>query len=155
MKRLLVLTLALSGSARAVEFNLNIGALEVVLVPTVAHAGFYPFVGVGLAVPLTERLTFLASLSLEASFEMRRGGLVAVATLDWRATSRLGVDFNLAFIHDQPGLQFTSAEFFVGAGPGVSVFLGRWALSPFVSLFAGLVTPGLSVVPGLNVSYTF
>ncbi len=156
MKRLLlVLTVALARPAPAVEVSLTFGALEVVLVPEGTHAGFYPYVGVGLAVPLSETVTFLASLSLEASFEKGRGGLVVVATIDWRVASRLGLDLNLAFIHDQPGLQFTSAEFFVGAGPGLSVFLGRWALSPFVSLFTGLLAPGLSVVPGLNVAYTF
>jgi hypothetical protein len=155
MQRLLALTLTLAAPAHAVEFNLDVGALEVVLVPSGTHAGFYPYVGAGLAVPLSDRLTFLASLALEVSFELRRGGLVLVTTLDWRATSRLGVDLNVVLIHDQPGLRFVAAEFFVGAGPGVSVFFGHWALSPFVNLFTGLITPGLSVVPGVNVSYTF
>lgn len=140
--------------ARAVDWGLNVGALEVVLLP-VAHGGFYPYVGAFVAVPVKEGVTFVGSLSLEWSFEQQRGGFVAVGSFDFLVRPWFGVDLNVAFIHDQPGLRFAEAEFFLGAGPGVSFFVRKWSVSPFLNFFGGLRTPGASLVPGLNVARTF
>ncbi len=141
-------------AARAVDFGLNVGALEVVLLPP-AHGGFYPYVGAFVAVPVVGALTFLASLSIEWSFDQQHGGLVLVLTADYQLTSFFGVDLNVALIHDQPGVRFAESQFFLGAGPGVTFFIGKWTLSPFVNFFGGLSTPGASIVPGLNVARSF
>jgi hypothetical protein len=154
MRALAVALLLLAAPARAVDFALNVGALEVILLPP-AHGGFYPYVGGSLAVPLPHNLTFIAALSIEWSFEMGRGGFVVVATLDYLVAEHVGLDLNVAFIHDQPGLRFAESEFFLGAGPGVSLLFGKWAISPFVNFFGGLRTPGASIVPGINVARTF
>lgn len=145
--------LALVAPARAADFSVNVGALEVVLVPG-GHGGFYPYLGGAVAVPLGEGFSFVGSLSLEWSFDQRRGGFVVVTTLDYALGAHVGVDLNVAFIHDQPGLRFAEADFFLGAGPGLSFFVGRVTLSPFLNFFGGLVTNGASVVPGLNVALT-
>jgi hypothetical protein len=156
MKRLLlVLCLAIAPAARAVDVSVQFGVLEVVLVPSVSHAGLYPNVGLGFGFPLGHRLTLLTGVALEVSPDQGRGGLVVTGTLDWQVAEHLGLDLNVAAIHDQPGLKFASSEFFLGAGPGVSVLLGRWTLSPFLSLFHGVNVPGFSLVPGLNVAYVF
>jgi hypothetical protein len=106
-------------------------------------------------VPVKEGVTFVGSLSLEWSFEQQRGGFVAVGSFDFLVRPWFGVDLNVAFIHDQPGLRFAEAEFFLGAGPGVSFFVGKWSVSPFLNFFGGLRTPGASLVPGLNVARAF
>jgi hypothetical protein len=66
----------------------------------------------------------------------------------------VGFDLNLALIHDQPGVDFSKADLFAGGGPGLSFFFGKWVVSPYVSIFAGLTTPGPSVVFGINVART-
>ncbi len=83
-----------------------------------AHGGFYPYLGVSLAVPMGHDITFIGSVSYEWSFDQRRGGFVVVATLDFLVNEHLGIDLNLAFIHDQPGLRFAEADFFLGAAQG-------------------------------------
>lgn len=154
MKRLvLLLALAFAPTAHAVDVSLQFGALEVVLVPSVTHAGFYPNVGVAFGFPLGHRLSLITGVALEVSPDRGRGGLVLTGTLDWQVAEHLGLDLTVAAIHDQPGLKLLSSEFFVGGGPGVSVLLGKWTISPFVSVFVGLNVPGVSLVPGLNVAY--
>lgn len=152
----LVLSLVLlaAPAAQAADFGLNVGALEVVLLPA-AHGGFYPYVGAFVAVPVKDDVSFVASLSVEWSFDQQRGGLVAVGSFDFLVTPWLGVDLNVAFIHDQPGWRFAEAEFFFGAGPGATFFVGKWSVSPFLNFFGGLRTPGASLVPGLNVARAF
>ena len=154
MRSALVMLVLLAAPARAVDFALNVGALEVILLPP-AHGGFYPFVGGSLAVPLGHDVTFIGSLSYEWSFDQQRGGFVVVSTLDFLVGEHVGLDLNLAFIHDQPGLRFAEAEFYLGAGPGLSFLFGKWTVSPFLNFFGGLRTASASVVPGLNVSRTF
>ncbi len=149
-----LLALLLALPAGAADLALNVGALEVVTFPPPAHAGLYPNLGVSVALP-KENVTYVVALSLEWSFDQGRGGLVLVGTADFPLGAHVGFDLNLALIHDQPGLHFDKSDFFVGGGPGLSFFFGRWTLSPFVSIFAGLTTPGASVVPGVNVARTF
>lgn len=154
MRSLLLAALLLGAPARAVDFALNVGALEVILLPP-AHGGFYPYVGASVAVPLGHELTFVGSVSFEWSFDQQHGGFVVVATLDYLVGEHVGLDLNLAFIHDQPGLRFAEAEFYLGAGPGVSFLFGKWTFSPFLNFFGGLRTASASIVPGLNVSRAF
>lgn len=138
--------------AQAADFGLGAGALEVVLLPP-AHGGFYPYLGGSVTVPLGAGFTFVGSLSVEWSFDQGRGGLVLVLTADCALSSRLGLDLNVALIHDQPGLRFGESLFFLGAGPGVSLFFGRWTVSPFVNFFGTLNGAGFSLVPGVNVGF--
>lgn len=139
--------------AQAADFSVNAGVLEVVLVPGPVHGGLYPYLGGAVAFP-TGRVTYLASLSVEWSFEQGRGGLVLVGTADVPLSDRVGFDLNVALIHDQPGLDFSKALLFLGGGPGLSFFLGQWTVSPYLSVFGGLTEPGASVVPGVNVAFT-
>lgn len=151
---LLAVAMTAAPAAHAVEFGISVGALEVILLP-LAHGGFYPYLGGAVGVSLVENLAFIASLSIEYSFDQGRGGFVAVTTLDYALGTRVGLDLNVAFIHDQPGLDFSKAQFFLGAGPGVSIYFGKFTLSPFLNFFAGLTTPGASIVPGINLSRGF
>lgn len=117
MTRTFLAVFALSAlPVQAVDVGLQVGALEVVLLPP-AHGGFYPYVGGAVSVPVGAGFTFVGSLSLEWSFEFGRGGLVAVATLDYALSDHVGLDLNAVFIHDQPGLRFRDADFFAGGSP--------------------------------------
>ena len=136
----------------AADFAVNAGAIEVVALPW-AHAGLYPYVGGSVAFPLAH-VTLIAALSVEWSFDQGRGGLVAAGTADFPLGPHLGVDLNLTFIHDMPGARVADSVFYLGLGPGVSIFLGRWAISPYVGVFTGLSAPGFSLVPGVNVAFT-
>lgn len=154
MRGVLLAMVVMAAPARAVDFAINVGALEVVLLP-VAHGGFYPYLGVSAAVPLGHDVTFIGSISYEWSFDQQHGGFVVVSTLDFLVGEHVGIDLNIAFIHDQPGLRFAEAEFYLGAGPGISLLFGKWTFSPFLNFFGGLRTASASLVPGLNVSRTF
>ena len=153
--RALVVAVALAASpASAVDFGVGVGVLEIILVPP-AHGGFYVYAGGSVAVPFANQFAFIGSVSYEFSPDQLHSGFVVVATLDWAVTKRVGLDLNVAFIQDMPGVNFTKSELYLGAGPGVSIFIDKWTLSPFVNFFGGLITPGASIVPGLNVSRTF
>jgi len=154
MRPLILAVLLAAPSAQAVDVAVNAGALEVVAFPGPVHGGFYPNLGVSLAFP-TQHVTFIAALSFEWSFEMARGGFVLVGTADFPVAEHVGLDANVALIHDQPGLRFNEAVFFVGAGPGVSFFVWKFAFSPYVNFFVGGSPLGFSIVPGVNVAYTF
>ena len=132
-------------------FAANAGALEVVGVPGGTHLGVYPYLGGSLILP-GERVTLVTGLAVEWSPESDRWGLVATFTADVALSPRLGLDLNLAVIHDKAGGDLGGAAFFAGAGPGLSIFAGRWTVSPFVSLFHGLNVSGWSLVPGVNVA---
>ncbi|MEW5737965.1 MAG: hypothetical protein AB1938_03510 [Myxococcota bacterium] len=155
MTRALVLSVLLTAPvAHAVDFGVGVGVLEVVLLPP-AHGGFYVYAGGSVAVPIGKGFSFVGSVSIEWSFDQMRGGFVVVSTLDYLLVEHWGLDLNVVFIEDQPGLKFSEAQLFLGGGPGATFFLGKWAFSLFFNLLGGLNVQGLSLVPGLNVGYTF
>lgn len=135
----------------AADFALNGGALEVVALPPPQHAGLYLYAGPSLAF-VTRHAVLIGSASLEWSPDQLRGGLVLGFTADFPLGDRVGLDLNLTFIHDQQGLDFARASYFIGGGPGVTFFFGKQAISPFVSLFYG--AGGFSLVPGINFAST-
>jgi hypothetical protein len=137
----------------AAPIALNAGAIEVVGVPDPTHLGVYPYVGVSTLVP-TEHVAIIPSLAIEWSPEFSRWGFVASVAADYSLTPRLGLDVNVTLIHDQGGGAFGDAAFFLGAGPGISVFVGRTTISPYLSAFHGLNVSGWSIVPGVNVAVT-
>jgi hypothetical protein len=154
MSRLLALSLVAGAMpALAADVALNAGVLEVAGLPGPVHVGLYPNVAVSVAVPAGP-VTLIPSLGLEWAPALGRGGFVAVVTADWALHPRVGLDVMLALIHDMPGLAFARSDLFAGGGVGCSLFFGRLTVSPFVALFAGLVTPGLSLVPGVNLAWT-
>ena len=87
--------------------------------------------------------------------DQSRWGFVLTGTGDIALTSRIGFDINVSVIHDQSGVDFGDAIFLVGAGPGLSIFAGRYTVSPYVSVFKGLNVSGWSFVPGVNAAMTF
>jgi len=152
----IVAGLALVGAAataRAADFAVDTGFVEVVLIPERQHLGFYPYVGVSLAFALP-RLTLIPELTVEASPDAGRWGFVATLVADFAVHRRVGLDVDVTLLHDQPGGDFGAAEFLVGFGGGFSIFVGTWTFSPFVNVFRDLSVAGWAVVPGLNLATT-
>ena len=145
--------LCASTPARAADFAVNTGFVEVVLIPERAHFGFYPYLGLSLAFPLP-RVTLIPELSIEASPDAGRWGFVATLVADFAVHRRLGLDVDVTILHDQPGGDFGAAEFLLGVGGGFSVFVGSWTISPYVNVFRDLSVAGWAVVPGLNLATT-
>ncbi len=139
-----MLFLVMSGSLAA-----NVGAIEVVGVPDATHLGVYPYVGASLVIP-HDRVTFIPGLSIEWSPDESRWGFVATGTADIAIAARAGFDINVSLIHDQSGGELGDAIFLAGAGPGVSLFFGRYTVSAYVSAFRGINVDGWSIVPGIN-----
>jgi len=129
----------------------NLGAIEVVGVPDATHLGVYPYVGASLVIPGKD-VTVIPALSIEWSPDESRWGFVATGTADIALSPRFGFDINVSLIHDQAGTAFGDAIFLIGAGPGASMFAGRYTLSVYVSAFKGINVSGWSVVPGFNVA---
>src|SRR4051812_38356268 len=142
-----------SAPARAYDFAVNTGFVEVVLIPERAHLGLYPYIGLSLAFVLP-RVTLIPELTVEASPDAGRWGFVATLVADFAVHRRIGLDVDVTILHDQPGGDFGAAEFLVGAGGGFSIFVGTWTLSPYVNVFRDLSVAGWAVVPGLNLATT-
>ena len=146
-------TLAASAPARAYDFAVNAGAVEVVAIPARKHVGLYPYLGLSLAFPLP-KVTLIPELAVEASPESGRWGFVLSLVADFAVHKRIGLDVDVTIIHDQAGTDVAAAEFLVGAGGGFSLFVGHWTISPYVNVFRDLSVAGWALVPGLNLAFT-
>ena len=155
MRAAVVVLAVLAGSApaRAFDFAVNTGAVEVVGIPARNHLGFYPYLGVSLAFALP-KVTLIPELTVEASPDAARWGFVLTLVADFAVHKRLGLDVDLTILHDQSGADVGSAELFLGVGGGFSVFVGRWTISPYVNVFRDLSVSGWALVPGLNLART-
>lgn len=153
-RRVVVLAmLAWSARARAFDFAVNAGAVEVVGLPARNQIGLYPYFGVSLAFALP-KVTLIPELTVEASPDAARWGFVLTLVADFAVHKRLGLDVDVTLLHDQSGADAGSAEFLLGVGGGFSVFLGRWTVSPYVNVFRDLSVAGWALVPGLNLAFT-
>lgn len=144
--------LFVTAPAAAQDLILNAGTAEVVGVPNGDHFGVYPYVGPSLAIP-TEHVVLIPGVAVEYSPEFDRWGLVGTLVADFSIHDRVGIDLTAAIVHDQSGAVFDEAVFFGGGGGGVSVFLGKWTISPYALVLRGVNVPGTSITPGINVGY--
>lgn len=144
---------ATSAPARAYDFAVDTGAVEVVSIPQRRHLGLYPYLGLSLAFALPN-VTLVPQLAVEASADSARWGFVASLVVDLPVHRRLGLDVDVTLLHDQSGADFGAAEVLLGAGVGFSVFVGTWTISPYVNLFRDLSVAGWALVPGINLAAT-
>lgn len=145
--------LASSLPARAADFAVDAGAVEVVTLPERQHAGFYPYVGFSFVIPF-RRLALVPGLAVEAAPETGRWGFVGSLLVDFPVHARLGLDLDVTLLHNQFGGDFRHADVFLGAGVGFSIFLGSFTVSPYANVFRDLVADAWAIVPGLNVAVT-
>ncbi len=140
--------------AHADSWSVGGGVFESLLLPGREHAGLYALVSAGLILPLG-RLFLAPGLSVEASPDTHRWGVVGSLAVDWPLTSSMGVDLGAGLFTDQAGSDFGQALVLGGIGPGMSFFFGNWTISPSVSVLRVLNGPGWAMAPGVLVSRTF
>lgn len=147
------LAICLDTRADAASVSLNVGAFEAVGTDG-AHLGV--FVGAGASVGFTVAPGIVVAPYLGANWSPESGhwGLSAQVGVDYALGALVGLDFAVGVANDVAGLQFDDALCFAGGGPGFSVFLGDWTVSPFVNLWANLADGRLAFIPGVNVAYT-
>lgn len=151
---LFVSSVAQADNAPPVSYGANVGAIEVLNLPDEAHLGLYPYVAGSVIVPVGST-SLIASLGVEWSPEFDRWGFFGSFMVDIPITSWIGIDSMVAFIHDQPGSRWGESLYLVGLGPGATIYLNKWTISPSFVTFRCLNVEVWSYVPGLNIGYTF
>ncbi|HVO29573.1 MAG TPA: hypothetical protein VMV18_02510 [bacterium] len=155
LRALLVVAMVLApGFARAADFAWNVGAIEVVGEPGSDHLGVYPYAALSAVVPVG-KVAIIPAVGVEWSPEFGHWGFVGTITADYALGKRVGLDLNVAFIHDQQDHHWSDAAFLAGGGPGCSFYLDKWTVSPYLSWFQGLNASGGAIVPGVNIARTF
>lgn len=141
-------------TSMAYDIGANVGVIHVRSLPDGATVGTYPYVAASLAIPMP-RVTLLPSLGIEWAPDVNRWGFVGSLVADYRLNEAIGLDLSMTLIHDQDTAKFSDAILLLGGGFGISFFVKQWTFSPSVSFFHGLNVAGWSLVPGLNMAYTF
>lgn len=96
------------------------------------------------------------SLAAEYAPKTKFWGLMLGANLDYPVHERVGLDFMVWIWNDLNGTDFANAAYYAGGGPGASIFLGKWTLSPYVNFYRGFHggVPWV-IAPGVGVGYSF
>ena len=134
------------------EIGLNVWGMEFATVgdESVDHMAFYP----GLSISLTHEVGSWAlspSIGAEWAADGEFWGFMAMLYADHPVNDHLGFDLILAGMHDQVGSDWSGAEFFVGAGGGLSWFIhDRAMITPNVLVYYGLRTDTWALAPGVN-----
>jgi hypothetical protein len=163
MVRALVLALVLAApvclvarDAHAVDVWMNAGVSEVVLVPDATHYAVYGYVAITVPIDIGWRgIYVIPGLGFELAPEVERGGFTGYLTAEKSVSVSVAADLIVTFVHDQSGVSSDDAVFSIGVGVGVSVALGRAALSPSLSMYRTLDAADWSLAPTLNVAYPF
>ena len=137
-----------------ISYAANVGAIEVMNLPDETHLGVYPYIAGSIIVPAGST-SLIASFGVEWSPEFSHWGFVPSVMVDVPVSGHLGLDWMISFVHDQEAGDFNSALYFLGSGPGVTVYLGHWSVSPSFVTYRGLNVQAWTFVPGLNIGYVF
>lgn len=118
------------------------------------HAGVYVSMGVWAAFEL-RRVTLIPQLAIEVAPESRQWGFIPTLTADFPVHKRLGLDLVAMLMHNQTDSDWDHAEVLFGGGPGVSVFLGPWTVSPNALFLYNFMSGSWACFPGIGLSRTF
>ena len=139
-------------SSHAENLGLNVWGMEFATVSDggVDHMAFYP--GVSLSVTVEKGGWALSpSLGAEWAADGEYWGIMSMLYADRPLNDKLGFDLILAGMHDQLLDDWSNAEFFLGAGSGLSWFVNdRVTLTPNVLMYYGLRTETWALAPGVN-----
>lgn len=150
---LIFTTTGFAQDSMASNIYINLGAVEVVTLPQVAHVGLYLYAGLSRPVELSSGSLVIPSLSIEWSPELARWGFVVACALDIPISETIGIDIQGTLLHDQESWRFSKAVYYVGPGAGVSFYIGSVTLSPSVNAFYGLNDDSWSLAPAINISW--
>ena len=143
---------SISKTAHAQDVGLNVWGMEFATLSDegVEHMAFYP----GMSLSLTYETAGWAvspSLGAEWAADGEFWGLMAMVYADHPINDHLGLDIIAAGMHDQVGNDWSNAEYFLGAGGGLSWFVNdRVALTPNVLAYYGMKTETWALAPGVN-----
>ncbi len=151
---LALVSLVSATPAFAADPAVNVGVLEIAALPGAQHLGVYPYLAASI-VFANDVAVLIPSLGIECSPELGAWGLVGAFTADFPVGKIVGIDLVLTLVHDQLGLEFDDAAFYLGLGAGASFLWDEWTLSPSVSVFRGLNVDGWSLVPAFNLARAF
>ena len=113
-------------SSHAQDVGMNVWGMEFATVSDdgINHMAFYP--GMSLSLTLeTGEWAFSPSLGAEWAADGEYWGLMTMLYADRPINEHFGFDIILAGMHDQTGDDWSNAEFFLGAGSGVSWFVNN------------------------------
>ncbi|MEE2903878.1 MAG: hypothetical protein VYC39_16240 [Myxococcota bacterium] len=137
---------------QAQDVGLNVWGMEFATIDSekVDHMAFYPGLSLSLTFE-TESWVLSPSLGAEWAADGNFWGIMAMLYADYPLNDHFGADLILAGMHDQAGDDWKNAEFFVGAGGGLSWFINkRVAFTPNVVAYYGLRTNTWALAPGVN-----
>ena len=144
-----------SALAAAPTYGLALGAGEYMNLPgPPVHAGTYASLGLWAAFDL-KRVTLIPQVAVEAAPETGQWGFMPMFTADFPVHKRLGLDITAMLMHNQTGGDWSRAEVLLGGGPGVSVFLGPWTVSPNALFLYNFMAGGWAFFPGVGLSRAF
>src|SRR5438128_1413831 len=103
-------------AASAGSLSPNVGVLEALTDPGGDHLGVYSYAAASTLFP-AGKLAIIPAVGVEWAPEFDRWGVVGTVTADYAIGSRVGLDLNLAFIHDQQDHHWDDPIFLAGAGP--------------------------------------
>ena len=138
--------------AMAQEIGLNVWGMEFATLSgeSVDHMAFYPGMSLSLTFEVGE-WALSPSLGAEWAADGDFWGFMAMLYADYPINDHIGIDIILAGMHDQVRGDWANAEFFVGAGVGISWFINdRVVLTPNVLMYYGVRTDTWALAPGLN-----
>jgi len=143
--------------ANAADTVLNAGSLQVLTLPDSDDVGLYGYVGASIADPVNDDLMLIYGLSVEYAPDAggeARWGFVGTFISSFAVGPASSVDGILTILHDQSGGDFGDALYFGGVGLGYTHLLGKFSISPSVSIYYDLFSDaGASYAPLLNVGY--
>ena len=138
--------------SQAQDIGLNVWGMEFATLSQgeLDHMALYPGVSLSLTYE-TLGWALSPSLGVEWAADGEFWGLMGMLYADRPINDDLGFDVILAGMHDQVGTEWSNAEFFVGAGPGLSWFVNnRVTLTPNVLAYYGVKTQTWALAPGIN-----
>ena len=140
--------------ASSPTFGLGLGLGEYMNLPgPPLHAGVYASMGLWAAFEL-KKVTLIPQVAIEVAPETNQWGFIPTLTADFPVHKRLGLDVVAMMMHNQTDSDWAHAEVLLGGGPGISVFLGAWTLSPNALFLYNFMSGGLAFFPGVGLSRT-
>lgn len=152
---LLVAALATTSALATPSIGTMVGAGEYMNLPgPPVHAGAYVSSGIWAAFDLG-RVVLIPQVAVEVAPETRQWGFIPTLTADFPIHRRVGIDITAMLMHNQADLEWSQAEVLLGGGPGVSVYLGSWMVSPNALFLYNFMTGSAAFFPGVGISRTF
>ena len=143
----------------APTFGFQLGLGEYATLNPVAHGGVYPSVAVYAQIPVANgKVNLIPALGVEYNVDAdgKQWGFVPSFTVDVPVHKKVGVGAMLMLMHNQNGGNWCSAEFLLGFGPELSVYVNdSWTVGVNAMVFRSLNMGNWALFPGVSASRSF